>query len=300
MIDSANFTASAHSAARSSSEMCGAGAISTTFWCRRWIEQSRSNRCRVVPWVSARICTSMCRGRPTACSMNAVGSPNAPSASRMAARAPRAARRVVHPAHAPTAAAGDRLDEDREADLLRAGHQLVQVGRRRRGLQGRDARGPGRLQRPDLVAGQLQHVGRRPDEGDAGVVAGPGQIGVLAQEAVAGIDRVSAGLPGGPDDLGDVEIGADRVPALADQVGLVGLDPVDRVAVLVREDRDRLRTQLVGGAERPDGDLTPVGDQDLGEHGAESIGCLLRGADHVVFRRWCTRVDHHGLTHHKP
>ena len=65
--------------------MCGAGAISITFWCRRWIEQSRSNRCSVVPWVSARICTSMCRGRPTACSMNTVGSPKAPSASRIAA-----------------------------------------------------------------------------------------------------------------------------------------------------------------------------------------------------------------------
>ena len=37
------------------------------------------------PSPSARICTSMCRGSTTACSMKTVGSPNAPSASRMQA-----------------------------------------------------------------------------------------------------------------------------------------------------------------------------------------------------------------------
>ena len=75
----------------------------------------------------------MCRGRPTACSMNAVGSPKAPSASRMAALDGLSQLgRVVDPAHAATAAAGDRLDEDREADVLRTGDQLVQVGRGRR------------------------------------------------------------------------------------------------------------------------------------------------------------------------
>ena len=104
--------------------------------------------------------------------------------------------RVVDPAHAAAAAAGDSLDEDREADLLGAGDQLVQVGRRRGGPQGRDAGGPGRLQGPHLVAGQLEHLGRRADEGDAGLDAGAGQVGVLAEEAVAGIDRVGAGLAG--------------------------------------------------------------------------------------------------------
>jgi hypothetical protein len=39
------------------------------------------------------------------------------------------------------------------------------------------------------------------------------------------------------------------------------------VAVLVREDRDGLGAELGGGTERPDGDLTAVGDEDLAEHG---------------------------------
>ena len=53
------------------------------------------------------------------------------------------------------------------------------------------------------------------------------------------------------------------MPRLADLVGLVGLQPVQRVAVLVREHRDGLRAEFVRGTERPDGDLTAVGDQDL-------------------------------------
>jgi hypothetical protein len=175
-------------------------------------------------------------------------------------------RRVVDPPHAPPATTRDGLDEDREADLLRPGQQLVEVGRRRGGLQRGDAGRPGRLQRAHLVAGELQHVGGRADERDARGVARPRQVGVLAQEAVAGVDGVGAGLAGRADDLVDVEIGADGVAALPDHVGLVGFDPVDRVAVLVGEDGDRLGSELVGGTEGADRDLTTVGDEDLGEH----------------------------------
>ncbi|MNR21551.1 hypothetical protein D3C85_1384600 [compost metagenome] len=33
-----------------------------SFWLRRWIEQSRSNRCTTLPKLSPRICASMCLG----------------------------------------------------------------------------------------------------------------------------------------------------------------------------------------------------------------------------------------------
>ena len=247
--------------------MFGAGAISMTFWCRRWIEQSRSNRCITWPWAVGqdlhldvpRTADGLLDERRRIAE-GALG-----LAHRGLDRLPQPGR-VVDPAHAAAAAAGDRLDEDRKADLLGAGDQLVEVGRRRGRSQRRDPGGPGRLQGPDLVAGQLQHVGRRADEGDPGVDAGPRQVRVLAQEPVAGVDGVRPGLAGRADDLGDVEVRPDRVPALADQVGLVGLDAVDRVAVLVGVDGDRLRAELVRGAEGPDGDLTPVGDEHLGEH----------------------------------
>ena len=54
--------------------------------------------------------------------------------------------------------------------------------------------------------------------------------------------------------------------ALADPVRLIRLDPVHRVAVLMRVHRDGLHAQLVCRTEGADSDLTAVGDQHLGEH----------------------------------
>jgi hypothetical protein len=59
----------------------------------------------------------------------------------------------------------------------------------------------------------------------------------------------------------DVEVGAHGVAGLPDLVRLVGLDAVQRVAILAGVDGDRPQPQLRGGAERPDRDLTTVGDE---------------------------------------
>ena len=67
---------------RISSVMVGAGASSSTFWCRRWVEQSRSKRWTTLPWESARIWTSMWRPCSTYFSIRIVSSPNALRASR--------------------------------------------------------------------------------------------------------------------------------------------------------------------------------------------------------------------------
>lgn len=48
----ASLTESLVSRARSWGSRWAAGAISTTFWCRRWMEQSRSYRCRMFPYWS--------------------------------------------------------------------------------------------------------------------------------------------------------------------------------------------------------------------------------------------------------
>ncbi|MPM28182.1 hypothetical protein SDC9_74701 [bioreactor metagenome] len=175
-------------------------------------------------------------------------------------------RRVVHPAHAAASATGDRLDEDREADHVRLGGEVVQVGRRLGGLQGGDPGAAGRVDGVLLVAGHLQGLLGGADEGDAVRGAGLGEVRVLREEAVARVDRVGLGLLGRPDDLLDVEVGADRVALLADHVGLVRLDPVHRIAVLVREHGDGPRPEFDRGAERTDSDFATVGDQDLLEH----------------------------------
>ncbi len=175
-------------------------------------------------------------------------------------------RRRLDAAHAAPAAAGDGLDEDREADVGGLRDERVDVVGRLGRAQHGHARGDRVLLRGDLVARHLERLRRRSDEGDAVLGGARGELAVLGEESVAGVDRVGAGLQRDADDLVDIEVCAHGMTRLADHVGLVRLLPMERAAVLVREHRDGAGSQFVRGAEGSDGDLTAVGDQDLAEH----------------------------------
>ena len=58
----------------------------------------------------------------------------------------------------------------------------------------------------DLVAELLEDLGRGPTNMMPGLGAGPGELGVLGQEAVAGMDGIDVVLLGEGDDAGDVEV----------------------------------------------------------------------------------------------
>ena len=62
---------------------------------------------------------------------------------------------------------------------------------------------------------------------------------------------------------GDVQVGPQRVPALAYLVALVRLLAMERVAVLVGKNRHRREPELVDGPKGPDRDLSTVGDQNF-------------------------------------
>jgi len=125
-----------------------------------------------------------------------------------------------------------------------------------------------------LVAEPAHGLGRGADEGDAGGGAGLGEVRALREEPVAGVDRVGLGLAGDPQHLGDREIGFDRAEALADLVGLVGLEAVEGELVFLREDRDGLQSQLIGRAEDADRDLRAVCDENLADCHAPCPVCL--------------------------
>ena len=167
------------------------------------------------------------------------------------------------PAHAASPSPGHRLDEHRELHGPGRLDQDRRVSARRAGRHHRQPGRAGRGDRPGLVARQFQDVRGRPDEGDPGPGAALGEIGVLGQEPVPRVDRVGARGARGREDLGDRQVRPDRVPGLADLEALVGLEPVQRVAVLPREDRDRLGAEFDRRPERAYRDLAAVGDQDL-------------------------------------
>ena len=169
-------------------------------------------------------------------------------------------------AHPLPSAARRRLDHQGVADLLGRLPRFLQVVHAPRGA--RDDRHAGVLHGAPglrLVAHLPDLLRAGPDEDEPRPLADLGELGVLCQEAVAGMDGLGAGDLGRGDDPGDVEV---ALPArrVADAHVLVGEADVEGVAVGLGIDRHRPHAQLAAGADHPERDLAPVGDQDLAEH----------------------------------
>ena len=131
----------------------------------------------------------------------------------------------------------------------------------------------------DLVAHRLDRLDVRADKDDAGLDQRLGEACVLGQEAVARMDGLGAGLLGGGDDLGGVEIGL-ACGGGADADRLVGHLHMQSVAVGVGIDRDRGDAEPPCGPDDAAGDFAPIGNEKLGEHGLGAPCCLafLRGS----------------------
>jgi hypothetical protein len=105
----------------------------------------------------------------------------------------------VHHAHAAPAAAAGRLDDHRVADGARDLDDLLRV-LGQRAVRTRHAGHAGGLHRilgRDLVAHQADGLGRGPMKTKPRLLDALGEIGVLGQEAVAGVDGLGVGDLGG-------------------------------------------------------------------------------------------------------
>jgi len=98
------------------------------------------------------------------------------------------------------------------------------------------------------------------------VLAGEGEAGVFRKKAVAGMDRVCAGAPGGLDDCRDVQIRLLH-RSRADIHGFVGHLHMQRIGVGIAVNSDCAVAQGLGGTLDAAGDFTAVGDQDFSESG---------------------------------
>ena len=165
---------------------------------------------------------------------------------------------------AASAAAVGSLDGDRQAVLLGEGDDLFCV-RHRVGGAGHQRRADLRSDVPGLhlVAEGFDGGRRRADPDKARVDHCLGEAGVLCKEAVARVDRVRSAAGGDAEDLGDVEVGVGRGEPVQRE-GLIGEFHEERIRVRVCIDSNALQSRVAGGPDDPNGDLSPVGHQHLG------------------------------------
>lgn len=153
------------------------------------------------------------------------------------------------------------FDGDRQAVLLGEAHDLRGIMHGHDGAGGHGRADLGRdAPRLDLVAEDADGVRAWPDPDESGVEHGLGELGVLGEEPVAGVDGVGVRFSGDGDDRVDVEIGLRRRGA-GQRVCLVGEPDEQRVRVGVGVDGDGLASAVMAGVDDAHRDLAAVGDQ---------------------------------------
>jgi hypothetical protein len=171
---------------------------------------------------------------------------------------------LVDDTHAAATAAERGLDDERETDLL--GH-LQRLGAVFNWVFGAGQHGHADFLREGARGGFITHhtqqIHARAHEGDAGLGAGPGELGVLGQKSVTGMNEVDAFFLGEGDDAGNVQVRADGALALAHDVGFVRLEAMDGQAVFRGVNGDGAQAEFGGGAKDADGDFAAVGDEQF-------------------------------------
>ncbi len=186
--------------------------------------------------------------------------------------------RVAGGAHADAAAASRGLDHDRVADLAGSSQRRGHVGYR---LAGAGCyRNAGLLHQVpgvDLVAHQLDRLGRRADPGQPGIDHAGGEAGVLGQEAVAGVNGRGAGRARGRQHRAGVQVarGGLRGP---EEDGLVGLADERQVRVSLGVDGHRPDAHPARGGDHAPGDLATIGDKDGFKHARQPTAGTRPGA----------------------
>jgi hypothetical protein len=167
-------------------------------------------------------------------------------------------------AHAAPAAAGCRLDHEREPDLVRPA-----LG------DDRDACLPREPLCLELVAAGRERVGRRTDPGEPGRLDRCRELSALGEEAVTRVDRLGAGL------LCRANVLV-RVQVRRDLHGLVRRARMQRPGVIAGRDCERRDPELAARAEDAHCDLAAVGYQQLLDAHAERLigGGMARVTGH--------------------
>ena len=173
----------------------------------------------------------------------------------------------VHDTHATPATTARSLDDHRITDLARVTRIIVDVigqGPAGTGYAGH-AGGFHCADRFDLVAHHADDFSGRANEDEAGLLDTFGEVGVLAEKAVARMDGLGVGHFRRGDDARDIQVtlaGRSR----ADTHRLVGHADVFQIAVHRGMHGHRLDAERMAGAQHAERNFAAIGDDDLVEH----------------------------------
>jgi hypothetical protein len=146
-------------------------------------------------------------------------------------------------------------------DLVRPPHRLGRTGYEGRAGPLRDV--PGGHLVPEVADG----LRRGADPGETRLEHRLGEVGVLGEESVPGVDRVGGGPGRHVEELVDAQVGLGRGVAVQCE-RLVGESRVHRVAVGIRVDGDAVQAGVAAGADHSHGDFPAVGDEHLAHSGS--------------------------------
>ena len=174
--------------------------------------------------------------------------------------------RIINATHALAAATGDRLDENRIADLVGFGSKersilIIPV------ITGNDRHASllHQLLGGILEPHRLDGGSRRADEDNPRFLASLGKGDIFRQEAIARMDRFRACGFGGGDDLVDDEIAFLR-RRRTDMHGVIRLAHMQRIGVGIGIDSDGANAHIARRAHDPDGNFAAIGDEKRFEH----------------------------------
>ncbi len=167
--------------------------------------------------------------------------------------------------HAASAATERGFDRDRQTVLVGEGEDLVGVLHRFGGARhGRGFRAGGDVAGGDLVTEVADRLRRRPDPDQPGIDHGLGEVGVLGEEPVAGVDGVGTGLGGGVEDLVDHQIRLRR-GLTPEGERLVGQPNERGIGIGLGVHSDTGQPGIGGRPDHPHRDLATIGDKNLGD-----------------------------------
>ena len=192
---------------------------------------------------------------------------------------------VRHEAHAATTAAGGGLDHHGIAHFLGQGGRLAGAAEQTlaAGHRGNTHRLHGRFG-GRLVPHRANRVGGRPNEGEAVITAHLGELVVLRQEAVAGVDGVSTAGGGGRQDVGNVEV-ALAAQGFAHADRFIGELHVQSVLINGAVHRHGGDAELAAASNDPEGNLAAVGDQHFAD--GHPAACSGLTPDRISADRSC-------------